>query len=144
MTQGGAGPAAESRSNRRSDWAKPTLTVYRDVDEFPATYLLLELEHEVALAGDLRLVLGASAGYLSGDSSAYARLDPAGQEVGMYRALHDGSVSVALRIPLGAVELEPSARLAFPLSADAAEEGLTPSGHVEPVLVYGLTASWSL
>jgi hypothetical protein len=123
---------------------QPTLTVYRDVDAFPATYVSASLAHEVGLPLGLALQLGASAGFLAGDSEAWRTAPVGGEGPGaLYRAFHDGSVRVALDVPLGDVTLQPSLQYVFPLSADARREAFNPAGHLERVWVFGVSAGVS-
>ncbi|MGZ8894555.1 MAG: hypothetical protein ACXW1X_07795 [Candidatus Aminicenantales bacterium] len=122
----------------------PALTVYRDIDAYPGTYVLLTLAHAVALKKGISLDLGASAAYFSG-SGEYWRtyLPSAGSYVGdKYRALHDGMIKAGLTFPLGkSLGLQALAQWYFPLSAAA---GRTVDGHshningnLASVLVFG-------
>ena len=46
---------------------KPTLSVYRDINEYGGTYINLSVAYSVPLYKDITLDLGASAGYFIGD-----------------------------------------------------------------------------
>jgi len=48
---------------------KPTLSVYRDINEYGGTYFNLSIAHSVPLYKDITLDLGASAGYFAGDDN---------------------------------------------------------------------------
>jgi hypothetical protein len=123
----------------------PTLTAYRDVDAFPATYVSLDLAHEVELPFGA-LELGAAAGALLGASEAWRTTDPASGEPGaLYRALHDGAVRAVLAVPVWrGLSAEASLQGVFPLSSRARREGYSPAGAIEALAVYGAALRWEL
>jgi hypothetical protein len=123
----------------------PTLAVHQDVAAFPGTYVSLDLAREIALPfGGLEL--GASAGAMLGASEAWRTTDPAtGAPGAMYRALHDGAVRAVLGVPVGrGLTAVASLQVAFPLSSDAAREGYSPAGAIDPVAVWGGALRWEL
>jgi len=108
---------------------KPTLTIYRDIDAYPGTYILLSLSQAVALKRGVTLDLGASAAYFIGSSDYWRTyLASAGGYVGeKYRALHDGMVRAALTIALArGLGLQAGTQFYFPLSSAA---GRSIDGH---------------
>jgi len=101
---------------------KPTLSVYRDITEYPGTYVNLAVAHSVPLMKNITLDLGASAAYFAGDNdywNTYERStgDYTGEE---YEAFHDGMVKAGLTVPVtGNISVQPVVQYWFPLSDDA-------------------------
>jgi hypothetical protein len=101
---------------------KPTLSVYRDITEYPGTYVNLSLAHSLPLVKDITLDLGASAGYFAGDSDYWKTFesstgDYTGEE---YKAFHDGMVKAGLTVPLAEnITVQPVVQYWFPLSSKA-------------------------
>jgi len=125
---------------------KPTLTVYRDIDAYPGTYINLALAHSVAMGPAVTLDLGASAGYFIGDSDYWKTYDAAGSAYTgeKYRAAHDGMLKAGLTVPLGAgVSFQPVIQYYFPLSSEAGRTidgaSCNPGGRLEKTVVYGAT-----
>jgi hypothetical protein len=54
---------------------KPSLSIYRDITNYPGTYLNLSFAHSFPVVKDITLDLGASFGYFIGDNS-YWKLPP--------------------------------------------------------------------
>lgn len=94
----------------------PTLTIYRDISEFPGWYLNLGISHAFQLPHDITLDLACSAGYYYSDDDDFV-------EVGItkkYRSLHDGLISAGLTIPVGEyITVSPAISYSFPLSSRA-------------------------
>lgn len=131
---------------------KPSITVYRDVNSYPGTYINLALAHSFPLPKDMSLDLGASFGYFVGQGKYWKTYDPrtAGYTGSKYRGFHDGMVKAGLTIPVTKVfSIQPVVQYWFPLSGDAKktygysrETGLkipyNPNGYVHHSLVYGV------
>lgn len=125
---------------------KPTLTVYRDIDAYPGTYVNLAFSHSLTLTEAMTLDMAASAGYFMGDGDYWRTYDPdaaayAGEQ---YQAMHDGMLKAGLTVPLGAgVSLQPVVQYYFPLSGDAGRvtDGAShnPGGRLDDTVVYGAT-----
>lgn len=101
---------------------KPTLSVYRDITEYPGTYASLSVAHAVPLVKDITLDLGASAGYFAGDDDYWKTFESStGAYTGeKYRGFHDGMVKAGLTIPVAEnLSIQPVVQYFFPLSGKA-------------------------
>jgi len=84
----------------------PTLTVYKETTELQGWYAKLGIAHTLELTKDVKLALGASAGYLDDEID--------------YNALHDGVLSATLSVPVATyVTVSPQLYYSFPLSSKA-------------------------
>lgn len=93
----------------------PTLTVYREISNYPTWYANLSLSHSFALPKGIILNVGASAGYYS-----YDDVYRAGSDSSKYHNFHDGVISAGLDVPLGEYfTMSPMIAYSFPLSNDA-------------------------
>jgi hypothetical protein len=120
---------------------KPTLTVYRDINSFPATYYNLSLAHSIPVGRGITVDLGAAAGYLAGDCNLYKTEGGTGP---VYSAFHDGMVKVGLTIPVAKDwVVQPVVQYYFPLSEEAGRTGYNPSGELDQDFVYGVSATFS-
>ena len=131
---------------------KPTLSVYRDINNFSGTYINLSFSHSVPLNKTVALDLGASFGYFIGDSDYWNTYNTStGDYSGAkYRGFHDGMVKAGLSIAATkAFVIQPVVQYWFPLSGDAGREYPTPpgadikdsynpNGPVNHNLVYGI------
>ena len=131
---------------------KPTLSVYRDINNFSGTYINLSFSHSVPLNKTVALDLGASFGYFIGDSDYWNTYSTStGDYSGAkYRGFHDGMVKAGLSIAATkAFMIQPVVQYWFPLSGDAGREYSTPlgadikdsynpNGPVNRNLVYGI------
>ncbi len=133
-------------------YGKPTLTVYRDVDAFPGTYINLSFAHSFKLYREMTLDLGASFGYFAGSGNYWKTYETGtGDYTGSkYSGFHDGMVKAGLTIPVTkSVCVQPTLQWWFPLSADAKRTmgrdaagnriSYNPSGYLDNNLVGGLT-----
>jgi uncharacterized protein (TIGR02001 family) len=104
----------------------PTLTVYKDIDNYSGYYVNLGISHSFPLTDKYTLDLGASAGYYNRDDINYS-------------ALHDGQLSASITIPVNEyLSITPEIHYSFPLSDDADDvEGL------DNVFYGGLSASFA-
>jgi hypothetical protein len=138
-------------------FSKPTLSIYRDVNTYPGTYVNLAFSHSMPVNKEITIDLGASFGYFAGDGKFWrtyetATADYTGRK---YKGLHDGMVKAGLTIPVTkAFSVQPVVQLWFPLSGDAKKTygtnpatGLripyNPNGYVPTSLVGGITASYN-
>jgi len=78
----------------------PTLTVYRDVDEYPGWYFNLGISHSFDLPYEITLDLAGSVGYYYSNNDSIVDYD---QDLNVtrsrYRNFQDGLVSVGFTIP---------------------------------------------
>jgi hypothetical protein len=125
---------------------KPTLTVYRDIDAYPGTYINFSLGHSMALGGAVTVDLGVSVGYFMGSDDYWRTYDPdtGGYTGERYRHFHDGMLKAGLTIPLSKdVNLQPMVQYYFPLSSGAERmtggTSYNPNGRLEKTFVYGAT-----
>jgi hypothetical protein len=129
---------------------KPSLSIYRDFDRYPGTYINLSFAHSIKLGGDVTLDLGASAGYMWGDGNYWKTYDPAtGDYTGShYQGLHDGKLQAGLTIPLSKkVTLVPVVQYWFPLSSKASrhwgDTSYNPNGYLKNLFVAGVNINYS-
>lgn len=130
--------------------AKPTLSIYRDITEYPGTYVNLALAQSWKVYQEITLDVGASAGYFAGDGGYWKTYESSsGDYTGKkYRAFHDGSVKTGLTVPLGKnAAIQPVVTYWFPLSAKAkrAVDGnsYNHNGKLDPTFVYGVNLTFS-
>ncbi len=131
-------------------FGKPTLSIYRDIDRYPGTYLNFSLAHSIKLMGEVTLDLGASAGYTWGDGNYWKTFDPAtGARTGTkYQAFHDGKLQAGLTIPLTKkVSLVPIVQYWFPLSSKAKrhwdDNSYNPNGYLKSLVVGGASVNYN-
>lgn len=99
----------------------PTISVYREILNYPGWYINLGVSHSFPLTQTLTLDLAASVGYQISDTDKIVKYDGAlNPTMERYRALHDGLISVGLTIPLGKIfALKPMVGYSLALSTDA-------------------------
>jgi hypothetical protein len=129
---------------------KPTLSIYRDINKYPGTYINLSLAHSIKLGGDVTLDLGASAGYTVGSGSYWRTYDTATSDYtgSKYSALHDGMVKAGLTVPLSKnVTFVPVVQYWFPLSSKAKrhwdDTSYNPNGYLKSLLVGGASINYN-
>ncbi len=133
-------------------YGKPALTVYRDVNSFPGTYLNLSFAHSLKLYKEVTLDLGASFGYFMGSGNYWKTYETSTADYtgSKYRGFHDGMVKAGLTIPVTkSVSVQPTLQYWFPLSGDAkrtvgrdaagSKISYNPNGYLDNNLVGGLT-----
>ncbi|MDO8282072.1 MAG: TorF family putative porin [Thermodesulfovibrionia bacterium] len=101
---------------------KPVLSVYRDVTEYPGTYINIAVSHSMPVYNDINLDLAASAGYFIGSGNYWKTYESStGSYTGeKYSALHDGMLKAGFTIPVAAtLTVQPVVQYYFPLSAKA-------------------------
>ncbi len=129
---------------------KPTLSIYRDINEYTGTYINLSVAHSVPVYKDIILDLGASAGYFVGDDEYWrtyesSTVDYTGKK---YRAFHDGMVKAGLTIPIAKnSSIQPIAQYWFPLSSKAKKtvdgNSYNHNGKLDDTFVTGINLSLS-
>ncbi len=137
--------------------AHPTLAVYRDIDNFPGTYLNLSFSQSLPVfkmaSGDATVDLGAGFGYEAGDSNVWKTYVANRGYVGSnYSAFHDGHVQVGFTAPLTSkFSVQPIVQYWFPLSGDASKtitdrtgvHDFNPDGHLADKFVYGVNLNFN-
>ncbi len=97
----------------------PTLTVYRDIAQFPGWYVNLGISHSIPVVNKITFDLGASASYYYSDSNS---LVEAKNPNSKYRALHNGLLSAGFTIPVGEYfTVKPMIAYSFALSSEASD-----------------------
>ncbi len=99
----------------------PTLSIYREVANYPGWYLNLGVSHSFNLTKEITLDLGAGIGYQISDTDKILKYDsnrlPTADK---YNALHDGNFSVGLTVPFGKYfSVKPVISYSVALSDDA-------------------------
>lgn len=132
--------------------SKPSLTIYRDINNYAGTYINLSFSHSLPLSKNIALDLGASFGYFIGDSSYWRtyRESSADYTGVKYQGFHDGMVKAGLSIAVTkAFVIQPAVQYWFPLASNAGREydttpgadikdSYNPNGPVNHNLVYGV------
>jgi hypothetical protein len=99
----------------------PTLTVYREIANYPGWYFNLGIGHSFNLTKEITLDLGASIGYQISDTDKIVAYNDALLPTNnKYQALHDGLISVGLTVPFGKYfTFKPMLAYSLALSDDA-------------------------
>jgi hypothetical protein len=121
----------------------PTLTVYREVANYPGWYITLEASHAIPLTGDIALDLGAKVSYWSFDSAENFG-DP--EDPDKKSAFHDGLVSASVTFPVTTYfSVTPELYYSFALSDAASNRLKAPSvnGDDDNFIYGGVSASFS-
>ncbi|MBI5050813.1 MAG: hypothetical protein HZC11_08090 [Nitrospirae bacterium] len=129
---------------------KPTLSVYRDITEYPGTYINLAISQSLPVYKKMTFDLGASAGYFAGDGNYWktyesSTADYTGKK---YKTFHDGMVKAGLTIPLaGNINVQPLVQYWFPLSGKAERtvdgNSYNHNGKLDETFVMGVNLSLS-
>jgi len=101
---------------------KPTIAIYRDINEYGGTYFNLSVAHSIPLHKDITLDLGASAGYFVGSDDYWRTYESSTEDYTgeKYSALHDGMIRAGFTIPITkSLSLQPVAQYWLPLSSKA-------------------------
>lgn len=129
---------------------KPTIAVYRDINEYPGTYVNLSASKSVSLYKEITLDFGASTGYFAGSADYWKTYETStGAYTGKkYRALHDGMIKAGLSIPVGGkLLIQPMVQYWFPLSDKSQKTESSVSynfnGKLDDTLVAGLNLTLS-
>lgn len=100
--------------------AAPSLTIYRDYDEFPGWYVNLGVSHSIPITEAIALDVGGHVSYLMVDE-ATTMADP-GDPTSEYSDFHDGLLSISSTIPITEyVTVTPELYFSFPLGSDASD-----------------------
>lgn len=134
---------------------KPALSIYRDINAYPATYINLSFEHSFRLYKNTTLDLGASAGYYAGSGSYWQTYERStgGYTGQKYNGFHDGMVKAGFTIPLfKKLTIQPVVEYWFPLSSKAGKTmrynttgdkiSYNPDGYVGYNLVAGVNIAY--
>jgi len=100
----------------------PTLTVYRDVDEYHGWYIDLGLSHSFDLPYEMTLDLGASCAYYISDNDSIVDYDHNGDPTtSRFKNFQNGLLSVGMTIPFVKIFLPfaPMIAYSFPLGGAA-------------------------
>lgn len=129
---------------------KPALSVYRDINEYPGTYVNFALSHSVLLYNEITLDLGASAGYFSGSEDYWNTYESStgGYTGKKYSAFHDGMVKAGFTVPIAKnVVIQPAVQYWFPLSGKAEKEidgvSYNHNGKLDDTFVVGVNMAMS-
>jgi hypothetical protein len=129
---------------------KPMLSIYRDITEYPGTYLNLSVAHSLPVVNDITLDLGASAGYFAGDSNYWKTYESStGSYTGKeYKAFHDVMIKAGFTIPIAKnVVVQPVVQYWFPLSGKAKREvdgvSYNHNGKLDETFVTGVNVAMS-
>lgn len=99
----------------------PTLSIYREIANYPGWYFNLGVSHSINLTKEITLDLGASIGYQLSDTDKIVKYNSNLQPTtSKYNALHDGNLTVGLTIPFAKYfSVKPVISYSLPLSDDA-------------------------
>lgn len=129
---------------------KPTLSVYRDINDYGGTYFNFSIAHSLPLYKEITLDLGASAGYFAGSDNYWKTYEAStGAYTGKkYQAFHDGMVKAGLTIPVAKnVSLQPILQYWFPLSSKAKKSidgnSYNPNGKLDTNFAAGINLTFS-
>lgn len=110
----------------------PSLTVYRDVDNYKGWYVTLSVSHSFPVKEDIALDLSATAGFLDIDDTDYSEL-------------HNGLLSASVTFPVNEyISITPELDFSFALSSKADDylKASNPSGDSN--FIYGgISASFA-
>jgi hypothetical protein len=131
-------------------FAKPTLVIYRDIDDLPGTYINLSCSQSWEVYRGITFDLGAAAGYFWGDGGAWNTFESStGAYTGeKYRAFHDGMLSAGFTVPIEkSWAIQPVAQYWFPLSSKASRtingNSYNPAGNLDETFVTGVNFTFS-
>lgn len=129
---------------------KPTLAIYRDVNNYGGTYVNLAIAHSLNITKEITFDMGASAGYEMGSATYWKTyVAGSGNTGSKYSALHDGMLKAGFTVPVGKFTIQPTLQYWFPLSTDAkktiVDAGIkypfNPNGALKSTVVGGITAT---
>lgn len=129
---------------------KPALSVYRDITEYPGTYVNLALSHSLPVYKEATFDIGASAGYFSGSEDYWNTYESStgGYTGKKYSAFHDGMVKAGFTVPIAKnVVIQPAVQYWFPLSGKAEKEidgvSYNHNGKLDDTFVVGVNMAMS-
>jgi hypothetical protein len=130
--------------------AKPVLTIYQDIDQYPGTYFQLALSHSLPVYKKITLDLASSFSYMWGQGQFWRTFQEStgGYTGSKYSAFHAGMVSAGFSIPVTKhFVIQPVAQFWFPLSSEARRtvdgNPYNPNGNLDNTFVYGINATLS-
>jgi hypothetical protein len=111
---------------------------YRDITEFPGTYINLSFSQSWKVYKEISLDFGASAGYFAGDSDTWKTFESStgGITGEKYRPFHDGMAAVGFTVPIGKnFSVQPVVQYWVPLSSEASRtvngNWYNPAGEID-------------
>jgi len=122
----------------------PTLTIYRDFDEFEGWYTTLGVSHSFQLSETISLDLGGHISYMSADDAS-TLADPQ-DPTSEYSDFHDGLLSVSATIPItDYLSITPELYYSFALGSDASDviKASSANGDDDDFIYGGITLSMS-
>jgi len=129
---------------------KPTLVIYRDINEYSGTYVNLSVSKSLPIYKGISIDLGASAGYFAGSAAYWKTYERStGAYTGKkYQEFHDGMIKVGLTIPVaGNIIIQPLIQYWLPLSEKANKtidgNSYNFNGKLDDTFVYGLNVTLS-
>lgn len=129
---------------------KPVISIYRDINEYPGTYINLSVSHSLPVYKEITLDLGASAGYFIGSGNYWRTFESStgGYTGEKYSALHDGMVKAGFSIPVAKnFVIQPVVQYWFPLSGKASRtvdgNSYNFNGKLDDTFVAGINATLS-
>ena len=100
--------------------AAPSLTIYRDFDEYEGWYVNLGVSHSFPITEAVSLDIGGHVSYLATDDEE-TLADP-NDPTSEYSDFHDGLISISATIPVtDLISVTPELHYSFPLGSDADE-----------------------
>jgi len=102
----------------------PSLTVYKDISEYPSWYFLLGISHAFEITEKVSLELSGSISYLlSDDADDYYEVENGVPTDTEFENFHDEVISASPPIAVTKyMTITPSLSYTFPLSSDASDE----------------------
>ena len=122
----------------------PSLTIYRDWDQFPGWYSTLGISHSFQLSETIALDLGGHISYMSADDDS-TLADP-DDPTSAYSDFHDGQVFVSASIPItDYLAVTPELYYSFALSSAASDviKATSADGDNDDFIYGGITLSMS-
>ena len=100
--------------------AEPSLTIYRDFDEYEGWYINLGASHSFPVTETISIDVGGHVSYLVADD-AETMADP-DDTTSEYGDFHDGLLSISATIPVAElISVTPELYYSFPLGSDASD-----------------------
>jgi hypothetical protein len=131
-------------------FAKPTLSIYRDVASYPGWYINLSLAQSFKIYKEVSLDLGAGVSYALGTGSFWDTYQAStGAYTGSkYSAFHSGMLSAGLTIPVTKkFSVQPMLAWWFPLSSDAKKRvdgnSYNPAGYLKYLWQGGVNCTYN-
>ncbi len=127
---------------------KPTLAIYKDINEYSGTYINLSASKSFSVYKEISLDLGASAGYFVGNADYWKTYERStGSYTGKkYQGFHDGMIKAGFTIPVTEnIVIQPLVQCWFPISGEAKrtidDNSYNFNGKLDDTFVYGLNVT---